>query len=410
MKQDNEDKVIIEKAGTNTTKKNWNEGDVKYNVSSAKTKTTEKRHSPKVTVSLASNLSASVVPYSELKGMFEESEVGRKKIKEGDIIKYNFNKDIVQINGEITQEIQDKSFKPVRLTNQEQKLCYALSYLLTIEEESPRLKLLIDETEAGNGDFLQFPFYINASELTKTMKGEARTRQKNEIGKLLISLSNKVNVIKCPYKKRNGKNDERRTLLFSYPLIEGVHIWDVTEKNDGTKEKVYIGMKARLSRPFFNNVRSQNTPLTPSIFRLWKDSDIFANLFSKLNELWFFAWVGYNQAKDEVLNKYGNKINANKVPEIEEEIHKRQYESITRPLNFDTIANLSEEDYTSTKQKRLRFKKELESCLNRFIEYGIITEGKILPDKKQIIVVFNPHFKGNTDGRVIELNGGRTEE
>lgn len=369
----------------------WNENGLSRSSLSSATGGRRKKTSPKVSVSLSSNLSAPVLPYTQLEEIFNSST------KPNDIV---FKKNVIPLPE--FEGLQDAKFKPIRLSNQEQKLIYALSYLLTIEEESPKLFSLINETEKGTDEALYFPIEINAGIVSKIMTGESRTRYKNNVGAILANLIHINGIWKSKFKK-GSKDESPRTLYFTFPLVnsEGFIYEDITEP-DGTRKKNFIGAKLTLMRPFFNDIRSKNTPLNPKIFKLWKDCNLFANLFSKINELWFFAWVGYNSAKKEVIEQYKN-ISATKIPEVEEEIHKKQYQALTRTLDFDTIMNLAEDDYNSTKQKRLRFRKDLEDCLKRFVTYGIITDkSHILPDKKQVIFVFNPNFNGKTEGSLIE--------
>ena len=358
------------------------------------------KFSPKVSVALADNMSAPKIPFPELQALYNSSD---KITAEDGKTEPDLKHHVLQLATNVQEEgIQNQQFKPVRLTNQEQKLCYALSYLMTKEAESPQLKLAIDETESGSKDPLFFRITISANELCKVMLGTSRTREKAWLKELLNNFTQKFHV----YKATVTNNGTTEVLRFTFPLAinRGFIEREITGK-DGNQVTEFLGMNAELLRPFFDNIRKKYVPINPQIFRIWKDSSLFSNLFSELCKLWYYAMIGYNKATSEVLQKHKNIKNADKVSEVEEEIHKRQYESITRKLTFDTIINLTEEDYYSTKVKRQRFRKDVEKYLNLFVDYGIITSGKIIPDKKVIVVVFNPNFKGTNDGKAIEDHG-----
>lgn len=344
---------------------------------------TRRKQSPRISLSLASNIASSVVPYPELKAMFNSSEKRSFNTNK----KISLNQDILNISG--LQEIEDKSYKPVRLTNQEIKLCYALSYILTKESEDPQLKLALEQIEDGSTDPLFVPLVIDAKVIAKIMTGESRNRSKETIYKLLLSIFEKNHIFKC----KNGKNEEK---IFSFPLVvyKGQSMSSKKDKN-GNTVRVFDAMRVELFRPFFENIKNKNIPIATSLFNLWIDSSLFANLLSKINEYWWYAHTGYIKAKETVLNKYKGVKIANNIPEIQEEIEKEKQKALVRIVNFDTIMKLDENDYDSSRDKRYNFKKELDKCLKCFIEYGIITDkSQILQDKKQVIFIFNPHFKG----------------
>jgi len=349
----------------------------------------KRKQSPRIAVSLASNISTPVQSMDTLQEMFLSSDRASERLDlKRDVLRVQGNKDIKE------------GYKPVRLTNQEIKLCYALSYLLTIESESQQLKIAIDESEGSNPDPLFVSLDINATDISKIMTGESRLRYRNKVGELLKSLSQKTQIFKGQGKV-NGKN---RTYIYTFPLLisRGFVEEEITDKN-GNITNNFIGMKADLLRPFFENVRKKYIPIGPSIFTSWIDSDLFANLFSKLCVLWANSRFGFYKAKEEVLQKYDNTRLASKIQDIEEEIQKRKRESIVKKLNFETIMNLSEGDYNSNRDKVYRFKKELEKCIDVFIKYGIITsESHIIPEKKQVVFVFNMEFKGESSSKLIE--------
>lgn len=367
----------------------------------------KKNFSPKVSLSLVDNFSASATSFHVLKGMFDDSE----KIRNPEGMEPDFQKHVLKASDVHPEGISNKRFKPVRLTPQETKLCYIISYLLT-REEAPQLRFAIDETESGSKERLFVPFFVDFKKFTKEARGAARPRDKEWTKETFMSISEKLQI--CSQKIYiNGTTE---TFRYTFPLVifKGFIEREIIGK-DGKRTTEAIGMNVELLRPFFDNIRKKNIPLTPQIFRLWKDSPLFVSLFNELNKLWHNAYVGFHKAKKDIISKYGNIKNTDKVSEVEEEIHKRQYESITRALTFKFISGLTEEDYYCyyqkpnskkekdiIKTKRSRFRKDIEKYLNTFVTYGLITSGKVIPKEEKIVVVFNMNFNSSNEGKSIE--------
>ena len=334
--------------------------------------------------------------------------------------------------------------KPINLTATQTDIVLALEYLLTkthgasenvrgylsqmeggefyakgddfqlYEEGSPRGEGETSENEKKEKgkkinfltkrDFL-LPLNISLIELCKILYGETGMKEsrRDELYKELKAIAAKdvIKEVKITRTNLDGETEEVEATSYDSLFQVGKRLKAKSKSNKRQME--YDIVKISFGGEFVQKIDTEYSPLQLSFFNVKNQEGkrIRTPLFQMLKtELMRrrrdFVFTGVNKAKEKVEEKY-RKITTKLTPEQQaakaKEIKEAKEKALTYVLSFKYIKSICETDFESKPKYMAKFYKQLEEAIYGLKACGMISEGKILRDKKEAVFIYNPDTK-----------------
>lgn len=283
------------------------------------------------------------------------------------------------------------------------------------EQRKRELQILKGKSLLTKENFLQ-PIWISLIDLCKLLYGETGMDEKRR-DKLYeeikqISIKDTEKEIKITRTNLDGETEEKEATSFDH-LFQVGRRWKAKSKTN-KREMEYDFVKISFGGEFVQKIDTEYSPLLPSFFNVKneKGTRIRTLLFQMLKaELMRrrrdFVFTGVNKAKEKIEEKY-KKITTKLTPEQQatkaKELKEAKEKALTYVLSFKYIKSICATDFDSFKSQTTKFYKQLEEAVFGLKECGIITEGNILRDKREVVFVYNPNLNG------VKAPLGKTEE
>lgn len=321
--------------------------------------------------------------------------------------------------------------KPISLTATQTEIVLALEYLLTkrhganenvrgylaqmengesYDKESDFQEYKDDKDKGKKINFLTkrdflYPLNISLIELCNIIYGETGMKEsrRDELYKELKTIAAKdvIKEVKVTRTNLDGETEEIEATSYD-PLFQvGKRLKAKSKSNKRQME--YDLVSISFGGEFVQKIDTEYSPLQLSFFNVKNQEGkrIRTSLFQMLKaELMRrrrdFVYTGVNKAKEKVEEKY-RKITTKLTPEQQaakaKEIKEAKEKALIYILSFKYIKSICETDFESKPKYMAKFYKQLEEAIFGLKACGMISEGRILRDKKEAVFIYNPDTK-----------------
>lgn len=284
----------------------------------------------------------------------------------------------------------DRRNKPLYLTPTQNRIVYALSYLLSqVMESDPE----IADKIANNSD-RRITREINISELSKLIYDSTRRRYRDQIVADIFALSH--------IRQIQTLETKNRKVRITAPLIQiGETYEELTpdERNDIDTMEITFG------KVFFYRLDNRFAYVAPSIFEVWRKKGRGTQLFSVLLSTLHSRYWNFKLNADRMENRL-RKENKSLPPERITEIVK---EARSEAMRFElTTRNIKERittDYDSDKTYRRKFWSDLDNAIEGFREAGLIEDAEIRKGAKEqdkVTFIFSDNYASQNDKTQVQ--------
>lgn len=273
------------------------------------------------------------------------------------------------------------------------------------EQKEKELQILKGKHLLTKSNFLQ-PVQISLIDLCKLLYGGTgmdetyRTAIYKELKK--ISIKDTEKEIKITRTNLDGETEEIESTVFE-PLFQ-VSKRQKAKSKTNKREMEYDLVTIAFGGEFVQKIDTEYSPLLPSFFNVKNENGIRIRtlLFQMLKvELMRrrrdFVFTGVNKAKEKIEEKY-KKITTKLTPEQQalkaKDLKEAKEKALTYVLSFKYIKSICATDFDSFKSQTTKFYKQLEEAVFGLKECGLITEGRILRDKREVVFIYNPDLNG----------------
>ena len=315
----------------------------------------------------------------------------------------------LQLQEADTKHLINREGKPTYLTRYQNKIVYALSVFMSQSKEEDEIRAYVKKLNAGKAPKTIITLPISITELTKLVEldGKARARQKEKVIDELVRLSEIRQVQDFMAK---GTKDGR--LRFSAPLIqiqERIEDWSTDKQLDADFMRISFGSI------FFYELYNKYAVIKPSLFRIWgqagsgTDTELFNILLSDL----LAKYSGHRIAALNEAKKIDKQRNKYKTDESYFSARaKAQKDALTYSEYTYNILRRVTRDYSSSRQYRALFKKDMENAEKALLRYGLLTEVRHTKTDKgeRVDFVFNIDYDKHEEGESIYLAQARQRE
>ena len=315
----------------------------------------------------------------------------------------------LQLQEADTKHLINREGKPTYLTRYQNKIVYALSVFMSQSKEEEEIRAYVKKLNAGKAPKTIITLPISITELTKLVEldGKARARQKEKVIEELVRLSEIRQVQDFMAK---GTKDGR--LRFTAPLIqiqERIEDWSTDKQLDADFMRISFGSI------FFYELYNKYAVIKPSLFRIWgqagsgTDTELFNILLSDL----LAKYSGHRIAALNEAKKIDKQRNKYKTDESYFSARaKAQRDALTYSEYTYNILRRVTRDYSSSRQYRALFKKDMENAEKALLRYGLLTEVRHTKTDKgeRVDFVFNIDYDKNEEGESIYLAQARQRE
>ena len=384
------------------------------------TDTRQRQQQRAVTAPLPSSMSGETYDYDTLKRKQEKvtGETGTITIaladsisayKEPTLFDELEREEKLQLQEADTKHLINREGKPTYLTRYQNKIVYALSVFMSQSKEEEEIRAYVKKLNAGKAPKTIITLPISITELTKLVEldGKARARQKEKVIDELVRLSEIRQVQDFMAK---GTKDGR--LRFTAPLIqiqERIEDWSPDKQLDADFMRISFGSI------FFYELYNKYAVIKPSLFRIWgqagsgTDTELFNILLSDL----LAKYSGHRIAALNEAKKIDKQRNKYKTDESYFSARaKAQKDALTYSEYTYNILRRVTRDYSSSRQYRALFKKDMENAEKALLRYGLLTEVRHTKTDKgeRVDFVFNIDYDKNEEGESIYLAQARQRE
>ena len=273
------------------------------------------------------------------------------------------------------------------------------------EQRKNEIQILKGKHVLTKSDFLQ-PITISLIDLCKLLYGETgmKKRERDKVYEELkqISIKDTEKEIKITRTNLDGETEEIEATVFE-PLFQVGKRTTIKSKSN-EREMEADTVKIAFGGEFVQKIDTEFSPLLPSFFNVKneKGTRIRTLLFQMLKaELMRrrrdFVFTGVNKAKEKIEEKY-KKITTKLTPEQQalkaKELKEAKEKALTYVLSFKYIKSICATDFDSFPSLTTKFYKQLEEAVFGLKQCGLITEGNILRDKREVVFIYNPDLNG----------------
>lgn len=283
------------------------------------------------------------------------------------------------------------------------------------EQQKKELQILKGKRLLTKPNFLQ-PVQISLIELCKLLYGETgmKQRERDKVYEELkkISIKDTEKEVKITRTNLDGETEEIEATVFE-PLFQ-VSKRQKAKSKTKKREMEFDIVTISFGGEFVQKIDTEFSPLLPSFFNVKNEKGIRIRslLFQMLKaELMRrrrdFVFTGVNKAKEKIEEKY-KKITTKLTPEQQatkaKELKEAKEKALTYVLSFNYIKSICATDFDSFPSLTTKFYKQLEEAVFGLKECGLITEGRILRDKREVVFIYNPNLNR------VKASLGKTEE
>ena len=330
--------------------------------------------------------------------------------------------------------------KPINLTATQTDIVLALEYLLTkthgasenvrgylsqmeggefydkgedfqlYDEESPKGEEASENEKKEKGKKINFltkrdfllPLNISLIELCKILYGETGMKEsrRDELYKELKAIAAKdvIKEVKVTRTNLDGETEEIEATSYDSLFQVGKRLKAKSKSNKRQME--YDIVRISFGGEFVQKIDTEYSPLQLSFFNVKNQEGkrIRTPLFQMLKtELMRrrrdFVFTGVNKAKEKVEEKY-RKVTTKLTPEQQaakaKELKEAKENALIYRLSFKYIKSICDTDFESYPSLTTKFYKQLEEAIYGLKKCGLITDGRILRDKKEAVFIYNP--------------------
>jgi len=250
-------------------------------------------------------------------------------------------------------------------------------------------------------DFL-LPLEISLIDLCKILYGETGMKEsrRDELYKELKAIAAKdvIKEVKVTRTNLDGETEEIEATSYDSLFIVGKRLKAKSKSNERQME--YDKVKISFGGEFVQKIDTEYSPLQLSFFNVKNQEGkrIRTPLFQMLKtELMRrrrdFVFTGVNKAKEKVEEKY-RKITTKLTPEQQatkaKELKEAKENALIYRLSFKYIKSICDTDFESYPSLTTKFYKQLEEAIYGLKKCGLITDGRILRNKKEAVFIYNP--------------------
>lgn len=312
---------------------------------------------------------------------YDGSDVGRISTPLAGVLASPINEDIGEggiLTEEQIQELTKRDSelnlpvgvgrKDLPLTSNQNVLILAFSYLLSLEmPQKGDVYMKAKHPEKMSG--VSITREVNIPALTKLLKGSNKWDRREPLLTALFDLAKRPLIMR--YKDRNGVEHAK---LSSIILIDEATL-------SKSKDSLYEleNVKVVFGTVFFDKLYDRYAPISPKLFPTLRKkgagTELFSVLLSSIYKVYSRHLIAASEAEKNIRNSKGTGKRTKE--DIDKEVAEARRKAMTFEIREDTLKKRISTDYTSKKQYRSKFKKDLEVAIELLKEIGIIEEATI---------------------------------